>query len=185
MEAAPWHQPWADDQLVTPDQRSEDALHVSAALVQSPSRLARMRVAGASRTAARAPTMKSAFGSRAWACRNDSRIMRRSLLRATEFPTVFAARARPSLGWDKGVGRTTRLKKESPKRRPWRYAASKSTLRRTRRVAGNPRSGVSRSCSIRGSASCGPWRGGGPESCGHSLSPCAHENRGYGRVELC
>ena len=116
--AASRAQQGAHKQLIRPDQGAEDGAHVVATFCQSPARLCRIRVAGAPRAAARAPTMRSAAGNSDWASRKDSRIMRRSRLRATAFPMVFAAIAKPSRGWPRLFGRTVTDRWESWKRRP-------------------------------------------------------------------
>jgi len=116
--AASRAQQGAHKQLICPDQGAEDGAHVVATFCQSPARLCRIRVAGAPRAAARAPTMRSAAGNSDWASRKDSRIMRRSRLRATAFPMVFAAIAKPSRGWPRLFGRTVTDRWESWKRRP-------------------------------------------------------------------
>jgi len=118
--ATRWPAPRTDDRLISLDQGAEDGAHVVATLCQSPSRLSRIRVAGAPRAAERAPTMRSTAGRRCWACRNDSRIMRRSLLRATAFPITRAPMASPRRGNDPSLGRTASENIPLPRRRPSR-----------------------------------------------------------------
>ena len=198
IEAAAGPEPGADDQLVTADQCLQDQAHDLASLTHNAARLLRNASLLAVRAALRAPTTISACGRLCCASRNDSRITRRTRLRATALPTVRAAIASPRRGAPVVFIVNVKVKMESESRLPRLYVASKSLLRRTRRCAGNVRrvrgfdapptfdfSGTSCDESIRESASCGPSLGDEPGPCGHSASPCGRESHGYARGGPC
>lgn len=104
-------------ELIYADQRAEELAHCAFIRFQKLARLARSAAGAASRVAPRAAMTMSTGGKACCAKRKDSRIMRRSRLRATAEPAVFMATAIPRRGRLNAFGRTRRPKYLSSKRR--------------------------------------------------------------------
>src|SRR6188768_3846415 len=118
IEAAARPQQWADSELVPANQIFQDVAHVVATRCQRVARLARSVVAGTSRAENFAATTMSTDGSPCWARRKLSLITRRRRFRATAFPAVFTATARPTRGCVSPLGLTRSPKNRSSMRRP-------------------------------------------------------------------
>src|SRR6187399_2344849 len=118
IETAARPQKRADGELVPADQIFQDVAHVVATRCQRVARLARSVGAGASRAGNFAATTMSTDGSPCWARRKLSLITRRRRFRATAFPAVFTATARPTRGCVSPLGLTRSPKNRSSMRRP-------------------------------------------------------------------